>query len=477
MAEKKHKMEFSKELEQILAKLEKQGNYVAWELLLMNDPDAGSELEDIIHKSGVERVDVSEKDYSFVVETTDGKKTEMKIGAFIRKFFGDFYANHEIEKFSNLYNIAKGGGKKKGEPIKVGKFSYDPKDVRKTFLSLVTKTYPHGHEDELLEFLPELKKDRVGNYYVMIGGDKPETMFTSHLDTADRSQRTTYLFSDKEGEDEIIVTDGTSVLGADDKSGVTVMLYMMAHGISGLYYFFIGEERGGIGSHALADIFEEVPYLHNLKRCVSFDRRNYHSIITSQMGGECCSDEFAEALCDAYNQHGMSMKPDNTGIYTDSASFIDDIPECTNVSVGYFNEHTGNEKQNISFLERLCKASVSIDWESLPTKRSLEEIISFRATEKAARSRYKDLLDEFKSAAPSLDRLVSVEYGKTYVCFDLEGSDLATIHDTLESILAVMKTTNNRPEIAKSVHTYEHNWRAGNCPVEFDETYLKIRIE
>ena len=74
----------------------------------------------------------------------------------------------------------------------------------------------------------------------------------------------------------------------------------------------------------------------------------------------------------------MEMKPYNGGIYTDSASFIEDIPECTNVSVGYFNEHTGKEKQNITFLIKLCEASVKVNWDSLPTKRSLDEIISYK---------------------------------------------------------------------------------------------------
>ena len=458
MAGKKLKMEFTKELAELLAKLEKQGDYIAWELSLMTDVDPGSELEDLIDKAGIEKVDIAKNDFCFNVTMKNGQKAVMKIGEFVRKFFGDFYNTGEIEKFARKYNLAKGPAPA-GNPIEKQKFSYDPKDVRKTFLSLVTMTYPHGHEDEVLEFLPELKKDVVGNYYFMIGGDKPETMFTSHLDTADRNQMVTSLFSAKEGEDEIIVTDGQTVLGADDKSGVTVMLYMMAHGVPGLYYFFIGEERGGIGSHALADVFEDVDYLQNLKRCVSFDRRNYHSIITSQMGGECCSDEFANALCAAYNANGMSMKPDDTGIYTDSASFIDDIPECTNVSVGYFNEHTGKEKQNISFLKRLCEASVKIDWSSLPTARSLDEIASFRKMEKEAREKHKDLLEDFKKAAPYLERLVSVEGGKTYVCFDLEGSDILTIHDALQNVAMVLKG-----------HSIPQN-------VEFDETYLKIMID
>jgi hypothetical protein len=58
-----------------------------------------------------------------------------------------------------------GVAKIKTTPIPVEPFKYDPTNVRSTFLSLVTKTYPHGHEKELLQFLPKLDKDRFGNYY------------------------------------------------------------------------------------------------------------------------------------------------------------------------------------------------------------------------------------------------------------------------------------------------------------------------
>jgi hypothetical protein len=260
------------------------------------------------------------------------------------------------------------------EKIKSTKFVYNPKDPRSTFLSLVTKTYPHGHEDEVLKFLPSLKKDIVGNYYHIIGSN-PTTMFTSHLDTADHRQNNINLYSYIENGQEMIVTDGDSILGADDKAGVTIMLYMMTNNVPGLYYFFIGEERGGIGSGDLSDNFDKVDYLKDIKRCISFDRRDCFSIITSQMGGRCCSDEFANALCSEYNRLGFDMKPDNTGIFTDSAFFIDLIPECTNISVGYYHEHTHNEKQNMTHLIKLCSASVSVDWDSLPPIDKLEERI------------------------------------------------------------------------------------------------------
>jgi hypothetical protein len=177
------------------------------------------------------------------------------------------------------------------------------------------------------------------------------------------------------------------------------------------------------------------------------------------MGTECCSPEFADALCAAYNANGMSMKPDNTGIYTDSASFIDDIPECTNVSVGYFNEHTGKERQNITFLAKLCEASVKIDWKSLPTKRSLEQQIIYKKQSLEAKAKHKGLIEDVKKAIVTLERLISVEGGKTYMCFDLEGSDIGTIHEALVTLSPILKKHDIDQEVV------------------FDETYLKIELK
>jgi len=397
MAEQKlPKVEFSKELLELLKKLEKQGSYVAFELMWMTEPDA-----DYFNGLKIKKVDVSKVDWCFNVTLENGSKNDMKIGKFIRYFFQNVINEYEITKFSKSYNSLKGGKPHEdGTPISVEKFVYSPKDPRKTFLSLVTKTYPHGNEDEVLQFLPTF-----------------------------------------------------------DKSGTTVMLYMMAHNVPGLYYFFIGEERGGIGSHALADVYESVDYLKDVKRCVSFDRRNYHSIITSQMNTDCCSPEFADALCAAYTANGLSMKPDDTGIYTDSASFLDDIPECTNVSVGYFNEHTGKERQNMTFLIKLCEASVKIDWKSLPTKRSLEEQISYKKQSLIAKEKHKDFLQDVKKSIVSLDRLISVDGGITYMCLDLEGSDISTIHDSLVSLSMILKKHGIDQEVV------------------FDETYLKIELK
>jgi hypothetical protein len=123
---------------------------------------------------------------------------------------------------------------------------------------------------------------------------------------------------------------------------------------------------------------EKYPFMSDIKKMISFDRRNYYSVITSQMGVVCCSNEFGESLCNELNKGGLKLNLDPTGVYTDSANFIELIPECTNVSVGYFNEHTHDEIQNITYLERLVKLVFSANWDKLVVKRKIgfdEEIL------------------------------------------------------------------------------------------------------
>ena len=68
---------------------------------------------------------------------------------------------------------------------------------------------------------------------------------------------------------------------------------------------------------------------------------------------------------------GLKLNLDPTGVFTDSANFVDHIPECTNVSVGYFSEHQHTEIQNISYLEKLAKAAVACNWDKLIVKRNV----------------------------------------------------------------------------------------------------------
>jgi hypothetical protein len=465
----KSRIKISEKLEKVLKKMEDNDSYLAFELLWLGEP--GSKYQNGL---GISDVTISNRPFCFEV-TISGKKFDMKIGKFFRYYWPDLLNETEIKGFITQYNemVSDNIGDEdttSTQRINVPSFSYNPKDVKATFLSLTTKTYPHfddcRHEKEVLKFLPSLEKDEVGNYYKIIGEGKPTVMFTCHLDTADSSQKETKLFQsngrvNEEGYsfrliktgsgDEHIYTDGSSILGADDKAGTAVMLYMMAHNVPGIYYFFIGEERGGIGSNALSSIYDSCDYLTDIKACVSFDRRRTTSVITHQLGRQCCSDDFGQALCDEYNKHGLNLSLDPTGVYTDSASLMEDIAECTNISVGYYNEHRGTEMQNISYLKRLAEASVKVNWNSLPIKRKVgynEELFA----------KHKTLINEIKKNVFGIDVKVVGKDDRIFVSLDLEESDMGEIYDSLIRVQIIL----NKYKIEDSGF--------------FDDTYFKIEL-
>lgn len=244
-------------------------------------------------------------------------------------------------------------------------------DVKKIFLELTKQLIPYKSEDILLPYLPKgIEKDEVGNYRIVIG--KTKTMFTCHLDSyTDKIVEVNHKILLNSKGQEIATTGGKTPLGADCKAGMTVMLYMIEHGVPGCYYFFIGEESiGGGGCKGSRDILKATPdYFKQFDRCIAFDRHGYDSIISSQRGDVCCSDTFVKRLISYFSVNKLFYKKDPTGRYTDSAVFMYIIPEVTNISTGGFHEHTDREYQNISFLELLCQATVKIPWEELPVER------------------------------------------------------------------------------------------------------------
>jgi len=240
--------------------------------------------------------------------------------------------------------------------------------IKSTFLKLTSKTYPYGTEDELVldmkrqGIFPNLEKDAWGNYFLKIGQSR--TIFTAHLDTACKDQVDVKHFISKQ---QIVTTDGKTILGADDKAGVTILLWLIKNNIPGLYYFFIGEEVGCVGSSA-ASVYGQFKGLYD--RVISFDRRGTSSVITYQSSSRSCSDVFANELATQLNKFSnLYYKADNTGVYTDSAEFVDIVPECTNISVGYQSEHTFRESQDLYHLNKLALACLDVKWEELPTKR------------------------------------------------------------------------------------------------------------
>ena len=199
----------------------------------------------------------------------------------------------------------------------------------------------------------EFKTDAHMNVTVDLGGT---TCFTAHTDTVDNKLGVNDLVIDDAG---LLSVNGGGVLGADCGSGMYVLIRMILAGKPGLYVFFSTEEQGRIGSSAYT-----MP--STITKCVSFDRKGTDNLITHQMGERGCSDVFADALISAFD---LPYKKDPTGSFTDSYSFFDTVPECINMSVGYYSQHTKNEAQDVPFLESLVDACIALDWDALPVDR------------------------------------------------------------------------------------------------------------
>lgn len=226
--------------------------------------------------------------------------------------------------------------------------------------------------DKYLLTLPGAVQDDAGNIWVTVDkadGGKPSTLFSAHTDTVHKAKATdTYKLSIKKAWVEV---KNGGVLGADCGTGIWLMLNLIQAKVPGVYIFHREEEIGGNGSQHIVTKYAKVIEGMGLKRCIAFDRKDVNHIITHQGGERCCSDAFAEAFADALNMGtGMTFHGDDTGSFTDSANYTDLIGECTNLSVGYYDQHTQQECQDLSFCTRLAVQLTKVDWEALPTKRA-----------------------------------------------------------------------------------------------------------
>lgn len=231
---------------------------------------------------------------------------------------------------------------------------------------LLTYRRPHNSEGEkqyIVDFIMPLKphiitdKEEPMAFFVYVGNS--DIMFTSHTDTVHNRQDPA-VFQKVKFEKGVWSKEDKQPLGADDAAGNWLMLHMIAAKVPGIYAFFRGEERGGIGSTYCAKF---QPHLfEGVKAAIAFDRRSTGSIITHQGMGRGCSDEFANSLAAILQ---LGHKCDDTGVYTDTAEFFDLVTNCTNVSVGYDFEHTPKETLNRGYIEALKNALIKADWSKL----------------------------------------------------------------------------------------------------------------
>lgn len=187
-------------------------------------------------------------------------------------------------------------------------------------------------------------------------------------------------------------------LGADDAAGCWLLLEMMEAKVPGQYCFFRGEERGGIGSSWIAE--NRAVLFNDITHAIQFDRKGTKSIITKMMVGRTSSDAFA---WDIAERLGMGHEPDPTGSFTDTANLCRIVPECTNISVGYENEHSDREWLDAGYLYKLRDACIKAfsTTEYLVAERDPKAMSEELSIDTLAEASYEEILDYTLYADPN----------------------------------------------------------------------------
>lgn len=131
------------------------------------------------------------------------------------------------------------------------------------FLELLSIDSPTGHETEIGRLLEsrfadlgcQTSRDEIGNLVAVLPGTRAGTILIStHMDTAGSDRGITPIVDDG-----LIRTDGSTILGADDKSGIACCLELLtllrddpARARPTIEFVVsVGEERGLVGSRHL----------------------------------------------------------------------------------------------------------------------------------------------------------------------------------------------------------------------------------
>ena len=99
-----------------------------------------------------------------------------------------------------------------------------------TFLELVQIDSPSGHEEEIAHHLTAelrslgltVERDKTGNVIGRLAGEGPPILISAHMDTVEPGRGVKPVITNG-----IITSDGTTILGGDDKSGVAAILEVL----------------------------------------------------------------------------------------------------------------------------------------------------------------------------------------------------------------------------------------------------------
>ena len=235
-------------------------------------------------------------------------------------------------------------------------------------LPMLTYKRPAGSKAEkafIKEYIAPLgvTVDRAGNLTKRIG-DAP-VLWSSHTDTVHfTGGRQAIAYGDGVATLNDMSKAGPNCLGADDTAGVWLMCEMIRAERPGLYVFHRGEEKGGVGSTHIAATTPRL--LDGIQCAIALDRAGTSDVITYQAGGRCASNAFAASLAEMLPS---GFAPCDRGVFTDTANYTHLIPECTNLSVGYYDQHKASERLDVDFLYDMRDALLALDTRDLTIAR------------------------------------------------------------------------------------------------------------
>lgn len=252
-----------------------------------------------------------------------------------------------------------------------------------------------------IDTVPGMYSDAYGNRILICLGSK--VLISCHTDSVHRMDGKQAVKVSRGGIAALDKRETVSnCLGADDAAGIYAALRMIEAGVKATFVFHRDEESGGRGSAWLASKYPE--WIESFDICLALDRRGTKDVIVNQHYGMCASEEFAAGLA---SQLGMEHKAAD-GIFTDSANYVDLIPECSNLSIGYQNEHTTRETLDLNYLEAVIQRLVNVDWGKVPVARKPAEdwpAFEFEAEDRADAKDWELLLSDESFSTEIMERL------------------------------------------------------------------------
>jgi len=189
----------------------------------------------------------------------------------------------------------------------------------------------------------------------------------SHIDIVSNSAPKKLLI------DNNIVTSKNGILGADDTSGVWIMLNLMKENPNDFIFgFFDKEEVGTIGSRRFIKSSNFDILLEKISFWLGLDRRGYNDMVTYRQENQ--------KIIDVFEELGYKYKFGSFSDVTILAKMSD--ISCINLSVGYNMEHTSFESLNLNYMKNTLNRIKQLPREAWNIKYDIDNKINYKNFEK-----------------------------------------------------------------------------------------------